>query len=82
MNTIPHPLDASSRPNAMRPRTLNPTSFINRAAVRVFLLERARVERAHRFSRVSSETLRDVNEAVRAKCIAIIHGLPSKGKTI
>ena len=67
---------------ASRPRTLNPTAFINRAAVRDFLLDQARSTRTHKFERVSSETLQMVNEAVRQYCIALVRRLPSKGKTI
>jgi hypothetical protein len=67
---------------AMRPRSLNPTPLINRAAVKNFLLEHAFHTRTHRFSRVSAETLRDINEAARSACLAVVRRLPSKGKTI
>ena len=73
---------AASLVEKSRPRALNPTQFINRAAVRDFLLEYARANRAHKFERVSSETLQAINEAVRQQMIAHVRRLPSKGKTI
>jgi len=69
-------------PQHKRPRTLNPTVFINRAAVRDFLLEQAKATRAHKFDRVSADTLQELNEFVRSWCIVRVHRLPSKGKTI
>lgn len=65
-----------------RPRSLNETRFLNRAAVREFLLEYAAQTRAHKFTRVSAETLRAVNEAARQCCVSTVKRLPSKGKTI
>ncbi len=63
-------------------RGINPTPFINRSAVKTFLLEYAEHNRAHKFRRVSLETLRDINESVRQLMIARVRRLPSKGKTI
>lgn len=74
--------DTQEQDVATRPRTLNPTVFINRAAVRDFLLEYAREKRTHKFSRVSEETLVEISEQVRLFCIARVGRLPSKGKTI
>lgn len=71
-----------SHERAARPRVLNETVFINRAAVRDFLLEHAAGTRAHRFERVSKETLVRVNECARQCMISIVRALPSKGKTI
>jgi hypothetical protein len=65
-----------------RPRVLNATPFINRAAVRNFLLQHAELTRAHKFPRVSAATLRIINEAVRQACVNQVRQLPSKGKTI
>jgi len=65
-----------------RPRSLNETCFLNRAAVKTFLLEQAKQTRTHKFSRVSAETLRNVNELVRQHLFAVVRRLPSKGKTI
>lgn len=67
---------------ARRFRGLNPTRLLNRAAVREFLLEQARLTRAHEFTRVSEETLIEINEVVRSHCAAIVRRLPSAGKTI
>jgi hypothetical protein len=65
-----------------RARTLNPTCFLNREACRDFLLEQAAGTRHHKFERVSSETLHQVNEVVRQIMIGTVRRLPSKGKTI
>lgn len=65
-----------------RPRTLNPTRFLNRAAVREFLLETAAQTRAHKFSRVSEATLTDINARVMNKCLELVRTAPSKGKTL
>lgn len=65
-----------------RARTCNPTCFLNREACRDFLLEHAKGTRAHRFERVSAETLHQVNEEVRRFMIGLVRRLPSKGKTI
>ncbi len=67
---------------AKRPRTLNPTRFLNRAAVREFLLETAAQTRHHKFTRVSEATLVEINARVMNKCLEIVRTLPSKGKTI
>lgn len=63
-------------------KAINPTPFINRTAVKNFLLEHAAATRAHKYQRVSLETLRDINNAVRAVMISKVRTLPSKGKTI
>lgn len=60
----------------------NPTPFLNRAEVKRFLLEFAAHNRAHKFTRVSAETLVKLNEAVRSAAISHIKSLPSAGKTI
>lgn len=65
-----------------RPRALNATCFLNRAVVRDFLLERARRTRAHKFTRVSNETLVKLNEILRAAMLGHVARFPSKGKTI
>lgn len=69
-------------PTTKRPRTLNPTRFLNRAAVREFLLETAEQTRAHKFTRVSQATLVDINARVMNKCLEIARTVPSMGKTI
>jgi hypothetical protein len=65
-----------------RPRALNPTRFLNRAAVREFLLETAAQTRAHKWNRVSEATLVDINARVMTKCLEIVRTAPSKGKTL
>lgn len=67
---------------ASRPRSLNPTRFLNRAAVRDFLLETAAQSRAHKFTRVSEATLVEINARVMTKCLEIVRTMPSKGRTI
>jgi hypothetical protein len=69
-------------PDSGRAPALNPTMFLNRAAVRAFLLEYAASTRHHKFSRVSAQTLLDVNEAVHQILMAKVRQLPSKGRTI
>lgn len=64
-----------------RPASLNPTRFLNRSEVREFILETAKT-RAHKFTRVSEETLVHINEVVRTACIGVVKRAPSKGKTL
>lgn len=73
---------AATSSAATKPRALNPTRFLCRSEVRNFLLEYARANRHHKFTRVSEETLIDINEAVRRVMIDRVHRLPSKGETI
>lgn len=61
---------------------VNSARLLNQAAVKKFLLEYARQTRAHKFSRVSQQTLIKLNEIVRASAIGHVKSLPSKGKTI
>jgi|GEM_PF-4512122 len=64
-------------------KSVNSMPFINRTAVRNFLLEHAKATRPHnKFRRVSEETLRDIHEAVRQMLIARVHRTPSKGRTM
>jgi hypothetical protein len=82
---LPAAPGAGARPLPAAPdvaRSLNPTPFLNRAAVRQFLLDFAKANRAHKFERVSAETLLEVNEAVRHILMAKVRQLPSKGRTI
>lgn len=46
------------------------------------MLEQAKSSRHHKFTRVSEETLVEINELVRKAMVHIVHTLPSKGKTI
>ena len=70
-------------PGAAALHRLNSMPFINRTAVRNFLLEHARATRPHnRFRRVSEETLREIHESVRQMLIARVHRTPSKGRTM
>jgi len=55
---------------------------INNTAARKAILEVAKATRHHPFTRVSSETLFDLEEFVRQKIRAIVQAAPSKGKTI
>ena len=50
--------------------------------VKKFILEFAANNRAHKFSRVSQETIDRVEAAARSACKAIVTQAPSKGKTL
>ena len=67
---------------APRLRSLNPTPFLNRAACKSFLLAYAAQTRAHKYARVSGETVQAINEATRRYMIELVRKLPSKGRTI
>lgn len=58
------------------------TQFINKSHVRKFLLEYAAQNRAHKWTRVSQETLDNINERVRFFCIDHVKRAPSVGKTL
>jgi hypothetical protein len=58
------------------------TLLINREHVRRFLLETAKARRAHKFSRVSEETIRLANEMLRHWCVSHVNRMPSKGQTL
>ncbi len=62
--------------------SLNCTRFLNRSAVREFLLEHAKQTRAHKYTRVSEETLIEANEVVRQWVVRKVSSLPSCGRTI
>jgi len=64
-------------------KRVNSMPFINRSAVRNFLLEHATATWPHnKFKRVSEDTLRDIHEAVRQMLIARVHRTPSRGRTM
>jgi hypothetical protein len=50
--------------------------------VKKFILEFAAANRAHKYTRVSQETLDRVEAAARSACKAIVTQAPSKGKTL
>lgn len=57
-------------------------ALINKKAVRVFLLEFALRNRAHKFCRVSPSVYDQVEAMVREACRKIVQSQPSSGKTI
>jgi len=57
-------------------------SLINRSKVKRFILDFASENRAHKFSRVSQESIDRVEAAARAAAKAIVTSAPSKGKTL
>jgi hypothetical protein len=63
-------------------KSLNATPFLCRAKVRKFLLEQAARTRAHKYTRVSEQTMIEANEVVRQWCISRIGRMPSMGKTL
>lgn len=73
---------STASPAQSRPRSLNPTPFLNREACRDFLLEHAISTRAHPFDRVSADTLVMLNEVLRNAMVRVVRQLPSKGRTI
>ncbi len=58
------------------------TPLINREQVRRRLLEHAAATRAQKFTRVSEETLLNLNEALRAAIVYHVAHFPSKGETL
>jgi hypothetical protein len=50
--------------------------------VRRYLLDTAGKQRAHKFTRVSQETLEKIESATRQACLAHIQSAPSKGQTL
>ncbi len=75
-------LNPQHKQPSTKPRVLNPTRFLCRSEVRKFLLHEAARTRAHKFTRVSEETLIEINEHIRACLVSYVRRLPSKGKTI
>ena len=63
-------------------RSINPAPFLCQSAVRKFLLEQAGRTRAHKYTRVSGQTIIELNEMVRQWMILRVSRLPSMGRTI
>jgi predicted neutral ceramidase superfamily lipid hydrolase len=57
-------------------------NLINKSQVKKYLLSFAEANRAHKFNRVSQETMDRVEAAARSACKAIVTQAPSKGKTL
>lgn len=72
----------ASANGSKRARAPKPYAFINEREVRKFLLEQSVRTRAHKYTRVSPQTLIELNEHVRQWCIGRVVRLPSMGKTI
>lgn len=72
----------ASANGSKRVKSVKPAPFINEKAVREFLLEHAGKTRAHKYTRVSEQTMIEISEMVRRYCIHRVASLPSKGKTI
>jgi hypothetical protein len=58
------------------------SGLISKKGVRQFLLEYAERSRAHRFARVSPTVFAQIEAVLREQCRRIVHGQPSRGKTI
>jgi len=58
------------------------TPLINREHVRQFLLDQAGKTRAHRYTRVSEDTLIAANEHLRHFLVQHVAKMPSMGKTL
>ena len=59
------------------------SSLLNRAALKRYLLDRARVIRPHhRLSRVSEEVLEHLENSLRNQASELIRRHPAKGSTI
>jgi hypothetical protein len=67
--------------NQIKNHTMN-NALINKSKVKKYILEFAEANRAHKFSRVSQETIDRVEAAARSACKAIVTQAPSKGKTL
>lgn len=61
---------------------MNPTPLLNRSAVRAALLDHAKRTRAHKYTRVSEDTLLLANAHLRIWIVNHVAKLPSMGKTI
>jgi hypothetical protein len=57
-------------------------ALINKSKVKKYILEFAATNRAHKFSRVSQESIDRVEAAARAAAKSIVTSAPSKGKTL
>jgi hypothetical protein len=57
-------------------------NLINKSKAKKYILEYAANNRAHKYTRVSQETLDRVEAAARSACKAIVTTAPSKGKTL
>ena len=57
-------------------------NLINKSQVKRYILEYAAANRAHKFSRVSQETMDTVQHAAKMACMKIVTQAPSKGKTL
>jgi len=56
--------------------------LISPSKVRRYILDFAKENRAHKFTRVSQETLDRVEAAARSACRSIVISSPSKGQTL
>jgi len=56
--------------------------LLNRSAVRQYLLDQAKKTRAHKYTRVSEDTLIAANEHLRQWLNARVRQMPSMGKTL
>ena len=57
-------------------------SLLNKAQIRVFILDFARRNRHHPFTRVSPDVYDVLESKVRDACRGIVEGQPSMGQTI
>lgn len=57
-------------------------ALISKSKVKRYILDFASTNRAHKFTRVSQETLDKVEAAARAAAKSIVTSAPSKGKTL
>ena len=62
-------------------RTRNP-SLVNKAALRKLLLDVAKTERHHPFTRVADSVFDEAEGMIRSWARTKVRSLPSKGKTI
>ena len=85
MNTIPHPDQAEevvSKAVEEAVAEFGRTPLINREHCRKFLLQYANDKRAHKFTRVSEETLVNANAWVESFLRMHVNRFPSKGQTL
>jgi hypothetical protein len=63
-------------------QSINPAPLLCQSSVRKLLLDQAARTRSHKFTRVSGQTMIELNEMVRQWCVLRVARLPSMGRTI
>ena len=75
-------IDVPFRPEVIEKVRTRTPRMISPSCVRRFMLDHARKTRAHKFTRVSADTLAQIEGRVREYCACIVERAPSKGVTL